>query len=72
MRSTASNKIVWRNVEAMDRVNIGAFVEFNLGFNAIHKLTRRKLKEKHESTKRRILPMIVVSESKTEETPPEA
>ena len=36
----ASNKIVWRNVEAKDRVNFGAFAEFNLGFNAIHKLTR--------------------------------
>jgi hypothetical protein len=44
----ASNKIVWRNVEARDRVNIGAFVEFNLGFNAIHRLTRRKSKEKHQ------------------------
>jgi hypothetical protein len=43
----ASNKIVWCNVEARDRVNIGAFVEFNLGFDAIHKLTRRKPKEKH-------------------------
>jgi hypothetical protein len=36
----ASNKIVWRNVEARDRVNIGAFVEFNLGFGGLHRLTR--------------------------------
>ena len=43
----ASSKIVWRNVEARDRVNIGAFVEFNLGFDAIRRLTRRKSKEKH-------------------------